>query len=172
MRSATKYGPLAWPDVIPANLLVVQPICPSFRVWNVDSLILFIEELSVRLKHKKHMYAAGVSMGGYAVWCILSRRPSLFDSVLTFASGGDMVQRIGLRYTLFDLSMLRRTQTRVWSFHGRRDLVIPLSHCVKLVHMTPGAQLTVYARKGHRQTMREAMRYSEMYDWMFEKRPS
>lgn len=171
IRSSKKYGPFAWPKMIPRDMFIVYPICPGFCLWDADVLVDFIYEVCKRHSGERRLYAAGVSMGGYAIWNIVKRIPTLFDAALVFASGGDSVQKIGLRYVLFDPSSLRDTKTRIWAFHGRHDVVVPLSHCRRLVDATPGARLTVFAYKGHTGTMREAMRHRDMYDWLVNRIP-
>ena len=171
IRSSKKYGPFAWPKMIPRDMFVVYPICPGFCLWDADILVDFIHEVCQRHSGERRLYAAGVSMGGYAIWNIVRRAPTLFDAALIFASGGDAVQQIGLRYVLFDPESLRHAQTRIWAFHGQHDLVVPLSNSKRLVNATPNARLTVFAFKGHTGTMRQAMRHKDMYDWLVNGSP-
>ncbi|OQA76710.1 MAG: esterase [Lentisphaerae bacterium ADurb.Bin242] len=112
--------------------VVVFPQCPNEKQWvNVpwgdlshvlpekpsDAMLLAMELLdSLRTEESidpARVHAAGLSMGGYGVWDILSRRSASFASALIVCGGGDTAQAPKLK----DIPL------SVW--HGDSDTVVP-----------------------------------------------
>lgn len=110
---------------------VVFPQCPSGAQWvNVpwsdlshvlpekpsDAMSLAMEMLDTLLMEEgidlDRVHAAGLSMGGFGVWDILSRRSNVFASALIVCGGGDTAQSPKLK----DIPL------SVW--HGDSDTVV------------------------------------------------
>lgn len=63
---------------------------------------------------RERIYALGMSMGGYAVFDMVSRRPELFAAAASMCGGGDTAQAPNLRDTAFYL------------IHGDEDSAVPV----------------------------------------------
>ena len=63
---------------------------------------------------RDRIYVMGISMGGYATWELLQRRPELFADALPCCGGGDVAQAPRLK----DIS--------IWAFHGSADKAVPV----------------------------------------------
>lgn len=100
----------------PAFLLVPQ--CPHNADWGgitniqaVDSLVFetistLEEEFSI---DEGRRYVAGISMGGFGTWHLISSRPEVFAAAMPIAGGGNPV----LAQNIVDLP--------IWAFHGAKD---------------------------------------------------
>ena len=66
---------------------------------------------------RKTMVLMGASMGGYGVWDVLLRYPTMFGSAVPICGGGDYV-------ATERLDGCRRANTRVWAFHSRTDGIV------------------------------------------------
>lgn len=67
------------------------------------------------------IYAVGLSMGGYGVWELISRRPEQFTAALAICGGGDVAQAP----KLVDLPIL--------AVHGSEDTTVPVSRSRDMV---------------------------------------
>lgn len=67
------------------------------------------------------VYVMGISMGGYATWELLQRRPGLFAGALPCCGGGD----VHLAWKLRDIP--------IWAFHGSVDTTVPTSRSREMV---------------------------------------
>lgn len=63
---------------------------------------------------RERIYTLGMSMGGYAVFDMVSRRPELFAAAASMCGGGDTAQAPNLRNTAFYL------------IHGDEDSAVPV----------------------------------------------
>ena len=61
------------------------------------------------------MLVAGSSMGGYAAWEYIMRRPELFEAAIPICGGGDPQQAHALAHI------------RIWAFHARDDDRVPVN---------------------------------------------
>lgn len=62
-------------------------------------------------------YTYGMSMGGFAVWDLLTRNPGVFAAAVPVAGGGD------------PRAVDRMKGTAIWCFHGTADPVVPVACC-------------------------------------------
>lgn len=87
------------------------------------------------------VYVTGMSMGGYGVWDILSRRGDLFAAAMPLCGGGDPAQVAQFK----DVS--------VWAFHGSADGTVPVARTREMVAAMENAgatpRYTEYAGAGH-----------------------
>jgi len=60
------------------------------------------------------IYVIGISMGGYATWELLQRRPRMFAAALPCCGGGDVS------------FASRLTGVPIWAFHGDADKTVPV----------------------------------------------
>lgn len=69
----------------------------------------------------RRIYLIGLSMGGYGVWDLLSRRPELFAGAVAICGGGDEAQAS------------RLAAMPLWVFHGSDDPVVPVERSRHMV---------------------------------------
>jgi predicted peptidase len=170
-----KHGPLflARPDQqknYPA--FVVAPQCPAGRFWAdagadkpSEEMRLVLELLDrLRAEHsidERRLYVLGISMGGYAAWDIITRRPGMFAAAVPICGGG-AESRAGLM-----------TGTAVWAFHGDRDEAVNVSESRRMVAALKKAgaapRYTEYEGVGHNSWER-AFAEPDLLPWLFAQR--
>ncbi|MFA6104156.1 MAG: prolyl oligopeptidase family serine peptidase [Victivallaceae bacterium] len=108
----------------------------------------------------KRVYVTGTSMGGYATWDIISRKPDFFAAAVPVCGGGDVS------------SAVRISSTPVWAFHGRLDPTVKVERSramIEAVKQAGGSPVyTEYPEVKH-----NAWDYSykdkALYEWMFKQ---
>ncbi len=106
----------------------------------------------------ERIYLTGLSMGGYGTWHFASLNPHRFAAIAPICGGG-------LPYHMRKLGHLP-----VWTFHGTKDGVIPISESERLVealkkHGNDSVKFTVYPEAGH-DSWTEAYANEELYSWL------
>jgi len=129
-----------WSRRMGRDFFFLAPQCPAGRQW-VDgpwgalthtmserpnsqmatALELIEETVRREAVDPARVYVMGISMGGYATWELLQRRPDLFAGALPCCGGGD----VALAGRLKDVP--------VWAFHGDDDGVVPVSRSRDMV---------------------------------------
>ena len=132
---------------------------PTLPLQMVEKLIENrIAELPV---DPRRVYVAGLSMGGFATWELLSRRPDLFAAGIPICGGGDP-------------SMAARFKDiPVWAFHGDADSVVVPGYSTMMIDALKKAgageaKYTEYPGVGH-DSWTETCRNPEVFDWLFAK---
>lgn len=95
-------------DGLPFVLLAPQ--CPTGVWWNANDVIGLIDK--VIKDHNidpKRVHLTGLSMGGFATWAILAKKPELFASAVPICGGGDPD------------TVKRFKHIPIWTFHGTAD---------------------------------------------------
>lgn len=111
---------------------IVTPFSPKGFWWNSEDLIQFIRRIIVTERDIdiSRISLCGISMGGYAVWSIMSKLPNCFSAVVPICGGTNPFDRfitLPFRWDEFDKTNFKtNTYTAVWAFHGRLDLVVPV----------------------------------------------
>ncbi len=87
------------------------------------------------------LYVTGISMGGYGVWEMTERWPSLFAAAVPLAGAGDPSRAAAL------------VHLPVWAFHGSADAAVPVSgsrDMIAAIRQVGGSPCyTEYAGQGH-----------------------
>lgn len=124
---------ISWASSRNVEYVFLAPQCPEGKQW-VDTpwgglehrmkkeptpyLRMTLEIIEDALKRypvdRSRMYVMGISMGSYATWELLQRRPDWFAGALPCCGGGD----VELAARLKDVN--------VWAFHGDADPVVPV----------------------------------------------
>lgn len=94
---------------------------------------------------KTRFYITGLSMGGYATWEALQRRPDFFSAAIPICGGGD----ITLGKSLVNIP--------IWMFHGKNDKAVPVIRTIEMFNaikkdlgsLPLKAKMTIYENKGH-----------------------
>jgi dienelactone hydrolase len=77
-----------------------------------ELLMSFLDSGKIDLSR---VYSAGISMGGYGTWELITRRPELFAASIPVCGAGIP----SLAHRLTDIA--------IWAFHGDRDDTVPAS---------------------------------------------
>jgi predicted peptidase len=156
---------------------ILIPQCPLEQQWvNVNwhdkaemmpETISLSENLSLKLLdslQKKlsidssRLYLVGLSMGGFAVWDLISRYPEKFAVAVPVCGGGDEKQAGKLIHI------------PIWAFHGKLDDIVMVSRSVNMVNAINSkggnAKLTIYPTLKH-DSWNTAFRDLELFDWLF-----
>jgi predicted peptidase len=109
------------------------------------------------------VYVAGLSMGGYATWALLTRYPKRFAAAIPICGGGDTSKA-----PLFK-------QVPLWVFHGDSDHTVPVSASRQMVAALRKAGGTpVYTEyKGvDHGSWGPALQEPKLADWLFAQKRS
>ena len=172
---------ISWATQRGEEFVFVAPQCPSNAKW-VDTLWgakkstmkesptphlkmameLFDDILKRYPVDRNRVYVMGISMGGYATWELLQRRPGMFAAALPCCGGGD--EKLAGR--LVDIA--------VWAFHGAKDGVVPVCrsrNMVKAMKETGNhsVRYTEYASRAHN-VWTPAFGDAAVFEWLFEQR--
>jgi predicted peptidase len=107
----------------------------------------------------KRRYLTGVSMGGFAVWAEMVRRPGFFAAAVPVCAGGNarMVTRAAAKYP-------------VWAFHSDDDHLVPVRQARDLVQAWRAhggvALYTEYTGLKH-SSWKRAYVDPALFDWLF-----
>lgn len=181
-RQLIHLDPLAKPEFQRYGAYVVVPQCPDDEgvTWTAklspkDSVtqsdqptepmqlvIELVNELVEKLPiDPDRVYVAGLSMGGYATWDLVMRRPEQFAAAAPICSGADLSK------------IDRITHLPIWVFHGAADNVVPVEHSRKAVAALRDAGATPiyteYEGVGHN-SWTPALENRLFWDWLFAQR--
>jgi pimeloyl-ACP methyl ester carboxylesterase len=172
VRGTCKYGPLARGSTCPPEIHVVVPICRRLQWWKAREVLAFIDEVAA-LYRAIDVSVAGGSMGGFAVWKVLSMRPHFFSSaIVVSASLGRIAGLMGvLNSKAVDPRLLCNVTTPVWVLHGKLDMLTSCedaqdAYCRLL--SSQDRRMTCYARTGHSGALRKAFQEENLYAWVLQ----
>lgn len=162
------------------EVIVIAPCCPSNASWvtgsitgmvtfdfrntepapyMVATLELFNSYLETLSIDRTRLYTYGMSMGGYAVWDLLTRNPGVFAAAVPVAGAGD------------PLAVSLMSDTAIWIFHGTDDATVPFECSVIMRDALAAAgrtdvKFTVFEGAGHGIWSKTADTEG-LFDWMF-----
>jgi len=107
------------------------------------------------------VYATGVSIGGFAVWDIISRHPDWFAAAIPVCGGAD----ISYAEKLINMP--------IWTFHGSADTTVPVEGTREMAEAIKGAGsesiiYTEYENAGHN-VWNMAYVEDDLLEWLFSK---
>ena len=165
------------------NSIIIAPQCPSDKRWvetdwsagNYNSDAVKEEQLAVVLNiltdvQKKYstdndrVYAMGLSMGGYAVWDLLTRHSDIFTAGIPICGGADSNKSDILKHV------------PIWTFHGTDDDAVPYEgtkRIVEAIRIAGGRKIkfTTYKDCGHG-IWNTACEEDGLIDWLFDQKIS
>ncbi|WP_345952922.1 PHB depolymerase family esterase [Mucilaginibacter sp. PAMB04168] len=130
--------------------------------WPMKLAITVIDSL-LREKNidKRRVYVTGLSMGGFATWELLQRKPSVFAAAMPVCGGGDLAYASKI------------AKVPLWIFHGDADSTVPVARsrdmvsAIKAVRGKP--RYTEYPNVGH-DAWTPTYPKEEVWDWLFGQR--
>jgi predicted peptidase len=145
--------------------VLVSPQCPTGFYWRGNVIMGLIDHLIENHSiDPNRIYLTGLSMGGYGTWQISHEYPERFAAIAPVCGGGLFVS---------PYFMDRLKNLPVWTFHDKRDDVIPYQESVSMVEGVNAAggnaKLTTFD-DGKHNISEEAYNNDELYDW-FLKHP-
>ena len=140
----------------------IDHVMPAEPTWQLATAIALAEKLIRELPiDPARVYVNGQSMGGYATWDAISRRPDLFAAAVPVCGGGDP-NRAGIIKAV-----------PVWAFHGAKDTTVPPENSRRMVAALQliGAQIkyTEYPDVAHA-SWTPAYDEPGLNDWLFAQR--
>ena len=113
---------------------------------------------------RDRVYVMGISMGGYAAWELMQRRPELFAAGLPCCGGGDVAQAP------------RLTDIPIWAFHGSEDKAVPVCRSrdmVAAIKAAGGKKILYreYKGLGHN-VWTPTFSDDKVFEWLFSQRRS
>ncbi len=111
---------------------------------------------------RDRIYVMGISMGGYAAWELMQRRPELFAAGLPCCGGGD----VALAPRLKDIA--------IWAFHGSKDNAVPVCRSRDMVAAIKAAggekiHYREYEGRGHN-VWSPTFSDEKVFEWLFSQR--
>ena len=111
---------------------------------------------------RDRIYVMGISMGGYATWELMQRRPELFAAGLPCCGGGDVAQAPRLK----DIA--------IWAFHGSKDKAVPVCRSrdmVAAIKAAGGKKILYreYDGLGHN-VWTPTFSDDKVFEWLFSQR--
>jgi predicted peptidase len=124
---------------------------PPGESWSVQILSNLLDEAITQYPiDQNRIYLTGLSMGGYGTWHLAAAEPQRFAAIAPVCGGGNTLQAEHLK------------NLPVWTFHGARDHVVPLSASEKMVAALKACggnvRFTVYPEADHDS-------WTQTYEW-------
>lgn len=159
---------------------VAAPQCPEGEKWSVkleepgsfsenteepllDAVMGLVTELESEYPiDPDQIYIVGISMGGHAVWNLLSRENDTFAAAVSVCGCGDPMQAEKVK----DIPL--------WLFHGAKDSTVPVHYSRDMAEALKkvGAEnirYTEYPGEKH-QSWELAYREKDLFPWLFAQR--
>ena len=142
--------------------ITLAPQCPDSNWWSepiyVETLILLVEEtIETYRVDDNHVYATGLSMGGYGTLSVAIKRPDLFSAIAPICGGTDAK----------DIKRLKNVP--IWLFHGELDKAVSVENSLLVYEIlkpiNPNVKITVYENVGHN-SWDVTYNNKELYEWM------
>jgi predicted peptidase len=148
-----------WVDMNWGALSGVRPAQPSQAM---QLALGALKEVTSKFNiDKSRIYAAGLSMGGYAVWDCLTRYPDRFAAGIACCGGGDEAT-----------VTTAVAQVPVWAFHSADDNVVPVVRSRNMVaamkKMGGNPHYTEYQGLGHG-SWDKAFSEPDLFPWLFQQ---
>jgi predicted peptidase len=125
---------------------------------------------------QNRVYVTGLSMGGFATWNLISKYPHFFAAAIPICGGYDVSS---IPYPLkidnpqsFQLNeIVAAKHLPIWTFHGDKDTVVPISQTERLVKRlrrsgTTRLIFTIYKDTTHNSWERSYDNWL-LYNWLF-----
>jgi len=109
----------------------------------------------------KRIYLAGLSMGGFGTFDLLSRNPNLFAAAIPICGGADVSKVDNYKHV------------PIWNFHGAIDPVVPVSlsrDAVKALKDVGSEVIYTEYPEGEHDVWTQAFSEPELIPWLFQQK--
>jgi predicted peptidase len=121
----------------PSHVMASQmnpPLAVAFEGF--DGLVAITPQVD-----RNRIYLTGLSMGGFAVWDLLERKPDYFTAAMPICGGGDTAQ------------VKQLVDIPIWAFHGKKDKLVKVSRTTDMITAIKAAggrpQMSIFEDQGH-----------------------
>lgn len=147
--------------------IVLAPQCPQDGWWDIEALKALLDSvLAAHRVDERRIYLTGLSMGGYGTWDLAITYPQRFAAIAPICGGsgrGPLVEK------------LKEHNVPVWTFHGAKDQVVPISETEYLVRRLKAhggdVKFTVFPDIAH-DAWNPAYDNPALYEWLLSQRRS
>ena len=125
--------PLSFVDDITelSNFIIATPFS-KYSWWDHSLLFKWIVYI-VKLHpvDPTRVFLCGQSMGGFAIWSLISHHPKCFSAAIIISGGNNPFTRLGacktcLNWNNVDQESLKKNKDfPIWIFHGKFDWIVP-----------------------------------------------
>ena len=145
-----------WVDMDWGGEKGTMPAAPSSSMRKALELIDALQkEFSI---DAKRLYVSGISMGGYATWDVLCRKPGMFAAGVPICGGGDVSK------------VAPMAKVPVWAFHSEDDNAVKVVRTRTMIQAMKDAggspKYTEYTGLGHN-SWTKAYSEPELLPWLF-----
>jgi predicted peptidase len=159
LDTVKKHGP---PKLVDQGkkfpFILISPQCPPDEMWSVPVLDALLNEVEARYRvDPTRVYVTGLSMGGNGTWRLAIAQPHRFAAIAPICGWADTNAVCALK------------NLPIWTFHGKKDLVVPFERTEKLVAKLKqcggNVRFTAYPEAGH-DSWTETYENPELYEWL------
>ncbi|MGA2400626.1 MAG: dienelactone hydrolase family protein [Syntrophobacteraceae bacterium] len=140
--------------------VVISPQCPPDEQWSPALLGVLLDHVAAQYSiDDNRIYLTGIGSGGAAVWQWAAKEPERFAAIAPVCGHGNPHEVCKLR------------DVPVWTFHGARDRIVPISETQSMVlalKLCGGdVAFTIYPEAEH-DSWTEAYSNPQLYSWFLE----
>ncbi|MBN2191004.1 MAG: prolyl oligopeptidase family serine peptidase [Candidatus Aureabacteria bacterium] len=109
----------------------------------------------------KRIYVVGLSMGGFAVWDIIERRPEYFAAAIPICGGGDISKAGSL------------AKIPIWAFHGELDDVVAVRRSrsmIDAIRKKGGKPFYTEYPDGEHDAWVPTFKNKKVFEWLLKQR--
>jgi predicted peptidase len=141
--------------------IVISPQCPEGEEWSPALLSRLLDDISAQYEvDMDRVYLTGIGEGASAAWDLAAKEPEKFAAVAPICGRGNPHEVCKLR----DLP--------VWTFHGARDRITPISETQSMVLALKlcggNVSFTIYPDEGH-DSWTAAYSDPRFYEWLLQQ---
>ena len=180
LPTTTGLGPAVRQHAVWFPAIVVFPQAPAGQAWRGATLETAFAAFQQSAREfggdPNRAYLVGLSMGGYGVWELALRHPSVFAAIVSVCGGLAAPPRFpettvpAAGPNGYNTVAKRLVRTPVWLFHGHADTVVAVTESRQLhaAFQAVGgrSQYTEYPGVGHGGCER-AFSESTLWPWLF-----
>jgi predicted peptidase len=141
--------------------LVVSPQCPSHEVWSTELLSVLLRHVAEQYRiDNNRIYLTGIGTGAAAAWQWAAKEPEKFAALAPICGRGNPHEVCKLR------------DVPVWTFHGARDRIVPISETQSMVLALKlcggNVAFTIYPEAEH-DSWTQTYSNPQLYSWFLEQ---
>jgi predicted peptidase len=141
--------------------VAISPQCPSDQEWSLPLLSALLDHVTEGYNiDRNKVYLTGIGEGAAAAWRWAAKEPERFAALAPVGGPGNPHEVCKLR------------DVPVWTFHGARDMIVPISETQSMVLALKlcggNVNFTIYPEAGH-DSWSNAYNDPELYSWFLDQ---